>query len=84
MTSALDESELEARDMLVSYVHPTLGKVSMVGTPFKLEGYEPEHRAGPRMDADRLEILESLGYRLQDVDALAAAGAFGSPAMPPG
>jgi crotonobetainyl-CoA:carnitine CoA-transferase CaiB-like acyl-CoA transferase len=84
MTSALDESELEARDMLVSYVHPTLGKVSMVGTPFKLEGYAPEHRAGPRMDADRLEILESLGYRLQDVDALAAAGAFGSPAMPPG
>jgi crotonobetainyl-CoA:carnitine CoA-transferase CaiB-like acyl-CoA transferase len=84
MTSALDESELEAQDMLVSYAHPTLGKVSMVGTPFKVEGYAPEYRAGPRMDGDRLEILESLGYRLQEVDALATAGAFGSPAMPPG
>jgi crotonobetainyl-CoA:carnitine CoA-transferase CaiB-like acyl-CoA transferase len=84
MTSALDETELEEQDMLVSYSHPTLGIVRMVGTPFKLEGYAPEYRADPRMDGDRVAVLESLGYRPEEIDALAAAGAFGSPAMPPG
>jgi crotonobetainyl-CoA:carnitine CoA-transferase CaiB-like acyl-CoA transferase len=84
MTSALDETELEEQDMLVSYSHPTLGTVRMVGTPFKLEGYAPEYRAGPRMDGDRVAVLESLGYRPEEMDALAAAGAFGSPAMPTG
>jgi crotonobetainyl-CoA:carnitine CoA-transferase CaiB-like acyl-CoA transferase len=80
MTSALDETELKEKGMYASYVHPTLGRVSMVGTPFKLEGYAPEYRAGPRMDADRLPILESLGYRADEMEALASAGAFGAPA----
>jgi crotonobetainyl-CoA:carnitine CoA-transferase CaiB-like acyl-CoA transferase len=84
MTSALDQKELEEQNMFVSYPHPTLGQVSMVGTPFKVEGHAPEYRAGPRMDGDRLAILESLGYRRHEIDALTAAGAFGSPAMPPG
>jgi crotonobetainyl-CoA:carnitine CoA-transferase CaiB-like acyl-CoA transferase len=84
MTSALDETELKEKGMYASYVHPTLGRVSMVGTPFKLEGYAPEYRAGPRMDADRLPILESLGYRADEMEALASAGAFGAPAAAAG
>jgi crotonobetainyl-CoA:carnitine CoA-transferase CaiB-like acyl-CoA transferase len=84
MTSALDKKELEEKNMFASYPHPTLGQVSMVGTPFKLEGYTPEYRAGPLMDGDRLAILESLGYRGEEIDALATAGAFGSPTVPDG
>jgi crotonobetainyl-CoA:carnitine CoA-transferase CaiB-like acyl-CoA transferase len=84
MTSALDKKELEEKNMFASYPHPTLGQVSMVGTPFKLEGYTPEYRAGPLMDSDRRSVLESLGYRPEEMDALATAGAFGSPATSPG
>ncbi len=80
MTSALDERELKEKDMFASYVHPTLGRVNTVATPFKVEGYAPEYRAGPQMDGDRLAILKSLGYRPQEMDALAGAGAFGPPA----
>jgi crotonobetainyl-CoA:carnitine CoA-transferase CaiB-like acyl-CoA transferase len=84
MTSALDETELKEKGMYASYAHPTLGRVSMVGTPFRLEGYAPEYRAGPRMGADRLPILESLGYRAEEMEALASAGAFGPPAAATG
>jgi crotonobetainyl-CoA:carnitine CoA-transferase CaiB-like acyl-CoA transferase len=84
MTSALDAKALQEQNMLVSYPHPTLGTVRMVGTPFTLEGHTPEYRAGPLMDGDRSAILASLGYRPEEMDALAAAGAFGAPATPPG
>ena len=80
MTTALDENELKEKDMFASYVHPTLGRVNTVATPFRLESYAPEYRAGPQMDGDRLAIMDSLGYRPQEMDALASAGAFGPPA----
>jgi len=81
MTSALDADELREKDMVASYVHPILGRVATVATPFRLEGYVPEYRAGPQMDGDRLAILESLGYRPAEMDALAGAGAFGPPTV---
>jgi hypothetical protein len=36
------------------------------------------------MGADRLPILESLGYRAEEMEALASAGAFGPPAAATG
>lgn len=84
MTSALDQRELEEQKMLVSYPHSILGQVRTVGTPIRFAGHAPEYRAGPRLDGDRFAILESLGYRPEEIDALASSGAFGSPASPPG
>lgn len=79
LADALDREELEARNMLASYAHPTFGQVEMIGTPFTLEGFQPEYRPAPALNGDQSEILEELGYSEDECAALAAAGAFGSP-----
>ena len=74
---ALDRSELQARNMLASYPHPTFGEVRAVGTPVTLGEFEPEFHAAPPLDRDRLHILEELGYGPHDIADLTDRGAFG-------
>jgi len=77
LASALNLEELLERDMLASYPHPTLGTVSGVATPFRMDDFSPRYEAAPALDADRASILESIGFSSADVDALASTGAFG-------
>jgi crotonobetainyl-CoA:carnitine CoA-transferase CaiB-like acyl-CoA transferase len=79
LADALDREELEARHMLASYDHRTFGQVQMIGTPFTLEGFQPEYRPAPALNGDQQGILEELGYSKDEFAALAAGGAFGSP-----
>jgi crotonobetainyl-CoA:carnitine CoA-transferase CaiB-like acyl-CoA transferase len=79
LADALDREELEARNMLASYDHQTFGKVQMTGTPFTLDGFQPEYRPAPALNGDQPRILEELGYGEDERKALATAGAFGSP-----
>jgi crotonobetainyl-CoA:carnitine CoA-transferase CaiB-like acyl-CoA transferase len=78
MEAALDEGELEARSMLVSYPHEAFGEVQSVGTPITLAGFQPTYRAAPALGGDQQSILEELGYSAEEVAALTAAGAFGA------
>jgi crotonobetainyl-CoA:carnitine CoA-transferase CaiB-like acyl-CoA transferase len=77
LTEALDPAELAVRNLLAAYDHPTFGAVRMIGTPFALGDFQPEYRAAPALDADRLDILAELGYSAEEIAALTAAGAFG-------
>lgn len=64
--------------MLASYPHPAFGQVDSIGLPLKIDRFSPDYRAGPRLDADRESILKALGYTVDEVARLEAAGAFGS------
>ncbi len=78
LADALDREELEARNMLASYDHRIFGQVQMIGTPFTLEGFQPDYRPGPALNGDQEAILAELGYSEDEFAVLAAAGAFGS------
>jgi crotonobetainyl-CoA:carnitine CoA-transferase CaiB-like acyl-CoA transferase len=77
LPEALDPSELRSRDMLASYPHPIFGEVRGVGTPFTLDGFKPTYRMAPPLGGDTANILEELGYTLDQIAGLSAAGAFG-------
>ena len=78
LTAVLDRAEVAGRRMLASYPHPAFGQVETVGLPLKIDRFTPDYRAGPRLDADRESILKTLGYTVDEVARLEAAGAFGS------
>jgi crotonobetainyl-CoA:carnitine CoA-transferase CaiB-like acyl-CoA transferase len=78
LNDALEEDELTERHMLASYSHPAFGRVRAIGTPFTLGGFQPEYRAGPRLNSDQRAILADLGYDAAAIADLAAAGAFGN------
>jgi crotonobetainyl-CoA:carnitine CoA-transferase CaiB-like acyl-CoA transferase len=78
MEAALDPDELQDRGMLVEYDHPSLGEVRSIGPPVFVSGYHPRHAPGPGLGADRMLILDELGYDPVEVSALGDRGAFGS------
>jgi crotonobetainyl-CoA:carnitine CoA-transferase CaiB-like acyl-CoA transferase len=61
--------------------HAAFGRVRTIGTPFSLGGFQPEYRAGPRLNGDQRAILADLGYDAAAIADLAAAGAFGHHAV---
>src|SRR5919197_3006921 len=78
LSDALEEDELTEVQMLASYPHPAFDRVRAIGTPFALGGFQPEYRAGPRLNGDQQTIPADLGYDAAAIADLAAAGAFGS------
>jgi crotonobetainyl-CoA:carnitine CoA-transferase CaiB-like acyl-CoA transferase len=78
LARALDQEELAARQMLISYPHDSFDEVRTVGTPFTLDGFAPNYRRAPALDADRSEVLATAGFKHDEIEALAQAGAFGS------
>jgi crotonobetainyl-CoA:carnitine CoA-transferase CaiB-like acyl-CoA transferase len=79
-TDALDPDELAARGMLAAYDQPVLGAVRAVGSPLHAADYVPDYRPAPALGADTRALLAELGYDGPDVQALAAASAFGTAA----
>lgn len=77
LEAALDSRELQDRDMLASYCHPTFGDVRSVGTPLRLTGFAPTYSPGPALDGDRQDLLRTLGYSVEEIARLTDAGAFG-------
>jgi len=83
LEEALDVEELLDRGMLAAYEHPTLGPVRSVGLPLRVDGFTPSYRAGPALGGDQVPVLRGLGYMDAEIEALSAAGAFGTGSSPP-
>lgn len=77
LQEALDLNELQGRNMLASYDHPTLGPVRSVGLPLRVAGYTPAYRPGPALGGDQDAVLASVGYSVGEIAELRQAGAFG-------
>ena len=62
--------------MVVELDHPTLGKITQVGNPFKLSDTPPTIRSiGPLPGQHTDEILESFNYSKQQIEELKNEGA---------
>ena len=75
---AFDTPQAEARAMSLTVDHPALGRVRTIGTPLKLSRtpLDPSRRA-PRLGEHADEVLRELGYSIDDITALRAAGTLG-------
>src|ERR1019366_3687334 len=65
---------------LVSYDHPTEGRVTTPGFPYRFSATPPEvYRGAPLAGEQTREILAELGYDGASVDGLAASGVVAAP-----
>jgi crotonobetainyl-CoA:carnitine CoA-transferase CaiB-like acyl-CoA transferase len=78
MEAALDLDELRMRGMLAEYEHPAFGLVRSVGLPLAMSDFQPTYAPGPGLGVDSDEVLARLGYDVDAVAELRAAGAFGT------
>ena len=69
---ALDDPQTVARRMIETVVHPTIGEIKMLGTPFKLSATPTSvRRAPPTLGQHADEILrEELGFDAEKIAAL--------------
>jgi formyl-CoA transferase/CoA:oxalate CoA-transferase len=73
---ALTSPQATARDMVVELDHPTVGRLSTVGSPLKL-GHTPVRvrTAPPLLGQHTDEVLAEVGYTSREIADLRAAGA---------
>jgi crotonobetainyl-CoA:carnitine CoA-transferase CaiB-like acyl-CoA transferase len=83
MPEVLDDPALLERGLIVSYEHDRLGSVRTLVTPIKTGEDHPRGQPAPHLGADRDRILESLGYKEEDIRRLGEGGAFGALRQPP-
>lgn len=70
----MEDPQHAAREMFVHAPHPTAGDVLQFGPPLKLSDYSFEvERPAPASGEHTAEILASLGYPPERIDALAAS-----------
>lgn len=71
-----DHPQVQARDMVQSYEHPTIGEVRYQPSPMKVDGHSFPNQHAPMLGEHTAEILaERLGYSQQRIDELAELGA---------
>jgi crotonobetainyl-CoA:carnitine CoA-transferase CaiB-like acyl-CoA transferase len=82
---ALFDPQAQARNAVVTYEHPRLGKVNQIASPLRISGHECQMRPAPARGADTGELLRELcGYDDGDLERLSEGGAFGPGRVPLG
>jgi crotonobetainyl-CoA:carnitine CoA-transferase CaiB-like acyl-CoA transferase len=70
------EGHFLERGMIVGHSHSALGAVNQLETPIKLSGAPPQFRNfAPRLGEHTEDIMISLGYSKEEIQAMRAAGA---------
>jgi crotonobetainyl-CoA:carnitine CoA-transferase CaiB-like acyl-CoA transferase len=78
----LADPQVQHNGSLVSYDHPTEGRVTTPGFPYRFSATPPEvYRGAPLAGEQTREILTELGYDGAAVDRLAASGVVNEPAL---
>lgn len=78
VAQALVDPQLESRELIATYEHPTLGTVRQLTTPVRVGPARHDHRRAPHRNEDGPRLLrELLGYDEGRISVLSDAGAFG-------
>ena len=80
LAQVVEHPQVKARGSIVEIDHPRAGKVRTVGVPVRLSAMPGTIRTpSPALGEHTTAVLqELLGMELQEIDALRAAGAFGT------
>ncbi|MBM3780322.1 MAG: CoA transferase [Acidobacteria bacterium] len=71
----LSDPQIEARDMVASVDHPTVGPTRVMGSPLKLSATPPSVRTPPPLLGQHTrDVLTELGYDQQMIEQLSASG----------
>ena len=69
------DPQVEAREMVKTYEHPTLGAIRYSPSPMKFSDWEFPNRPAPMLGEHTMEVLSTrLGMSSEDLDRLTAAG----------
>ena len=69
------DPQIEAREMVKTYAHPTVGDVRYPPSPMKISDWQFPNRPAPMLGEHTREILSTLlGYSAGDIDRLVAGG----------
>ena len=69
------DPQIEAREMVKTYAHPTVGDVRYPPSPMKISDWQFPNRPAPMLGEHTREILSTLlGYSAGDIDRLVASG----------
>ena len=63
VADAVNDPQIEARNMLIEIADPIMGKIRVPGNPIKMSAFAdpPDRKAAPALDADRARLLAELG-----------------------
>lgn len=68
---AFDDPQLKARDMIVEFDDPSIGKIKLVGNPIKLSKTPAVlEKPSPLLGENTNEILGNMGYSDKDIEVL--------------
>ena len=71
----LADPHIKARNMVVEYDHPVIGRMKSIGLPIKSSGELTQIRhPAPWLGQHSAESLKALGYADKEIDALFAEG----------
>ena len=69
------DPQVEAREMVKTYEHPTLGAIRYSPSPMKFSDWEFPNRPAPMLGEHTREVLsDRLGFSSEDIDRLTAGG----------
>ncbi|MBW1999641.1 MAG: CoA transferase [Deltaproteobacteria bacterium] len=72
---ALRDPQVDALDMIISYDHPSLGRIKQIRPPFRLTRYKPDYEPCSAMGADTETVLaEYAGITKDEIDLLHTKG----------
>jgi len=71
----LDDPHIRARNMVIEYEHPKIGRMKSIGIPVKSSGKLTEvRRAAPWLGQHTAEVVKELQLNDADIEALFAGG----------
>jgi crotonobetainyl-CoA:carnitine CoA-transferase CaiB-like acyl-CoA transferase len=70
-TEVFNHPQMVANDIFIETTHPLIGKIKMMGIPFKLsESPRIEIKPAPRLGEHTEEVLNELGYSTEKIKEL--------------
>jgi crotonobetainyl-CoA:carnitine CoA-transferase CaiB-like acyl-CoA transferase len=75
LAGVFSDPQIEGREMVKTYEHPTVGEVRYPPSPMKISDWQFPNRPAPMLGEHTREILSTLlGYSEGDIDRLVAGG----------